>query len=173
MTNEQKKMVENNHALIYLVIRSLGLPVEEHYDLGAIGLCNAAINYVPEKYAFTTYACRCIKNEIIHDYQSRNREKRINNEYLISYDIPVLSADDNERITLIDCIKSNESVENEAISRVMYDELVRELGVTDSSILKFFRLGLKQTEIAKITGVTQQNVSRVKRRVENILQCNY
>ena len=39
MTDEQKKLVEENHALIYQVIRDMGLPIEDHYDLGAIGLC--------------------------------------------------------------------------------------------------------------------------------------
>lgn len=34
MTDEQKKLVEENHALIYQVIRDMGLPIEEHYGIG-------------------------------------------------------------------------------------------------------------------------------------------
>ena len=49
---------------------------------------------------------------------------------------------------------------------------VAELGKTDSKVLKFFEMGLKQREIAEIMGVTQANVSRVKRRVEKMLCCD-
>lgn len=172
MTDEQKKLVEDNHSLIYLVIRNMGLQIEDNYDLAAIGLCKAAINYNSEKYVFSTYACICIKNEIMHDYRARNMSKRALNESLISYDAPILLRDDGEKISLLEQIKSNASVENEALSRVMYDEVVEQLGDTDSKVLPFFKIGLKQAEIAKIMGVTQANISRVKRRVENILCCD-
>ena len=45
MTDEQRKLVEDNHSLIYLVINNMGLSVEDNYDIAAIGLCNAAIGY--------------------------------------------------------------------------------------------------------------------------------
>lgn len=172
MTDEQKKLVEDNHSMIYLVIRDMGLPIEDNYGLAAIGLCKAAIRYNPEKYAFSTFAYRCIKNEIMLDYRARNMPKRVLDESLISYDAPILSQDDGEKIYLLDRIKSNESVENEALSRVMYDEVVEQLGDTDKKVLPYFQKGLKQAEIAKIMGVSQANISRVKRRVENILCCD-
>ena len=172
MTDEQKKLVEDNHSMIYLVIRDMGLPIEDNYDIAAIGLCKAAINYNPEKYSFSTFAYRCIKNEIMLDFRARNMPKRVLNENLISYDAPALSQDDGEKISLLDRIRSNESVENEAISMVMYDEVVEQLGDTDSKVLPYFRMGLTQMEIAKIMGVSQANISRVKRRVENILCCD-
>lgn len=40
-----------------------------------------------------------------------------------------------------------------------------------SKVLQFFERGLKQQEIAEIMGVTQSNISRVKRRVEKLLCC--
>lgn len=172
MTDEQKKLVEDNHSMIYLVIRDMGLPIEDNYDVAAIGLCKAAMNYNPEKYAFSTFAYRCVKNEIMHDYKARNMKKRALNENLISYDAPALSEDDGEKISLLDQIKSNVSVENEALSIIMYEELVEQLGNTDSKVLSYFRIGLTQMEIAKIMGVSQANISRVKRRVENILCCD-
>ena len=53
----------------------------------------------------------------------------------------------------------------------MYLEVVEQLGKTDSKVLKFFEKGLKQQEIAEIMGVSQANISRVKRRVEKMLCC--
>lgn len=172
MTDEQKKLVEDNHSMIYLVIRKMGLPIEDNYDLAAIGLCKAAMNYDSEKNTFSTFAYRCIKNEIMLDYKARNRQKRVLSENSISYDAPIMSQEEGENLSLLDQIKSNDSVENEALSRVMYEELVEQLGDTDSKVLPFFKRGLKQDEIAKIMGVSQASISRVKRRVENILCCD-
>lgn len=107
------------------------------------------------------------------DFAAKKRQKRILDSNLISYDAPLrLKHDDGEEITLLEQIKSAESVESEAISRIMYAEVVQELGKTDGKVLKFFEIGLKQREIAEIMGVTQANVSRVKRRVEKMLCCD-
>lgn len=123
--------------------------------------------------SFSNYACRCIRNEILLDHRARMMPKRWMNEYLISYDAPsVVQNEDGEESILLDQLKSFESVENEALSRIMYLEVVAELGKTDSKVLKFFEMGLKQREIAEIMGVTQANVSRVKRRVEKMLCCD-
>lgn len=174
MTEEQKLLVENNHNLIYFMIHKMNESVEEYYDLAAIALCKAAISYQSDNGSFSNYACRCIRNEILLDHRARMMPKRWMNEYLISYDAPsVVQNEDGEESILLDQLKSFESVENEALSRIMYLEVVAELGKTDSKVLKFFEMGLKQREIAEIMGVTQANVSRVKRRVEKMLCCDW
>ena len=173
MTEEQKLLVENNHNLIYFMIHKMNESVEEYYDLAAIALCKAAISYQSDNGSFSNYACRCIRNEILLDHRARMMPKRWMNEYLISYDAPsVVQNEDGEESILLDQLKSFESVENEALSRIMYLEVVAELGKIDSKVLKFFEMGLKQREIAEIMGVTQANVSRVKRRVEKMLCCD-
>lgn len=172
MTEEQKLLVENNHNLIYFMIHKMNESVEEYYDLAAIALCKAAINYRPDNGSFANFACRCIRNEILLDHRARMMPKRWMNEYLISYDAPTLvQNEDGEEITLLEQLKSFESVENEALSRIMYLEVVEQLGKTDSKVLEFFEKGLKQQEIAEIMGVSQANISRVKRRVEKMLCC--
>lgn len=173
MTDEQKKLVEDNHSLIYLVINNMGVSIEENYDIAAIALCNAAIRYNPKEYAFSTYACKCIKNEIMKDFVAGKRQKRALYDNLISYDAPLCSSyDDGEEINLLEQIKSKVSVEDEVLSKIMYSEVVEQLGKADNRILRFFEKGLKQKEIAEILGVTQQRVSIVKRRVEKMLCCD-
>ena len=121
MTEEQKLLVENNHNLIYFMIHKMNESVEEYYDLAAIALCKAAINYQPDNGSFANFACRCIRNEILLDHRARMMPKRWMNEYLISYDAPALvQNEDGEEITLLEQLKTFESVENEALSRIMY-----------------------------------------------------
>ena len=55
MTKEQQKLVEENHGLIYSFLAKHNLPIEEYYDLAAIGLCKASITYQNET-TFSTYA---------------------------------------------------------------------------------------------------------------------
>lgn len=171
MTDEQKKLVEDNHSLIYLVIRNMGLTIEDNYDLAAIGLCKAAISYNLGKFAFSTYAYRCMENEIKQEFIRNAREKRINESKIVSADLEI-EFSDGSRATIIDCISSKESTENEALSRVMYSEVRNEIGESDSRMLPWFAKGYTQMEIANIFGVSQANVSRVKRRVEKLLCCD-
>lgn len=72
---------------------------------------------------------------------------------------------------MFDQLKSDVSVENEALSHVMYTELIDQLGKTDSKDDSIIPAWLKQREIAEIMGVTQANISRVRRRIEKIVLC--
>lgn len=171
MTDDQKKLVEDNHLLIYKVINDMKLSTECNYGLAAIGLCKAAINYNPEKCSFSTFAYKCIKNEIMCDYRSRNKPKRALNENLISYDVPILSQDGGEKISLLDQIESDVSVEDEAICAVLYNKMLEQLEERDRKILLLFQKGLKQADIAKIIGISQANVSKTKRKIKNMLCC--
>ena len=49
LTKEQKELVENNHKLIYYYIHKNGLSLDEYYDILAIGLCKAALNFDESK----------------------------------------------------------------------------------------------------------------------------
>jgi RNA polymerase sporulation-specific sigma factor len=70
MTEEQKKLVEDNICLAgYIAKRYAGKNIEYSYDEvfcnAAYGLCKAGLTFNPDKGAkFTTYAGRCIENEI-------------------------------------------------------------------------------------------------------------
>lgn len=77
MTPKQQKLVKQNHNLIFLHLRLHNLPVSEFYDVAAIGLCKAAINYNADKGAFSTYARWCIKSEVGHVFQ-KERARDIN-----------------------------------------------------------------------------------------------
>lgn len=58
LTKEERKLVENNHDLIYMMADCLELDVDEYYGLLAIGLCHAAQKYKTRKraYEFTEFA---------------------------------------------------------------------------------------------------------------------
>lgn len=72
ITDEQRKLVEENHNLIYSFLYSNQFSLEEHYDVAAIGLCNAAINFNPNKgYSFTTYAYKVMMSKILMEKKKK------------------------------------------------------------------------------------------------------
>jgi len=63
MTTEQTKLAEDNHNLIYSFLNKYNLKSDYYGDAG-IGLCKAAMTYdKSKKFAFSTYAYKCMFNE--------------------------------------------------------------------------------------------------------------
>lgn len=52
LTEEERKLVENNHDLIYMLADCLELDIDEYYGLLAISLCHAAQKYKTRNYAY-------------------------------------------------------------------------------------------------------------------------
>ena len=89
MNEEQQKLVLNNQKLVYHVIKQLHLyhKLEDYFDVGIIGLCKAAQTFNPENNSkFSTYACICIRNNILMEIRN---EKRQCDYYSISLQTPV------------------------------------------------------------------------------------
>ena len=53
MTEEQRKLVEDNHNLIYSFLQKYHLTIDEYYGLAAIGLCKAGKTYNGQKWMHT------------------------------------------------------------------------------------------------------------------------
>ena len=68
LNDEQRKLVEQNHNLIYSAMTKCGIrrqDFDDYYGFAAIGLCKAAIDYDKTRcISFSTYAYLCIEYEI-------------------------------------------------------------------------------------------------------------
>ena len=49
LNDEQRKLVADNHNLIYQYLIDNNLPQDEYYDIAAIGVCKAAMGYDASK----------------------------------------------------------------------------------------------------------------------------
>ena len=133
MTDGQRKLVEENHSLIYDYLWKKHLSIEEYYDLAAIGLCKAAITYDGDKAAFSTYAYHCIHNEIGQQLRKYYSSKHIPDELVGSLQHIVELKDDG--VTLEDCIGDVVDVEEEAIINVTLDKFYSRLNDAELKIL--------------------------------------
>ena len=89
LTEEQKKLVEENYKLVpYVIFSVMHLDdLEEWHGCACIGLCNAAVLWDKKKGPFSTYAVNAIKNSIISEINYNGRQSRkIDDENKLSLD---------------------------------------------------------------------------------------
>lgn len=167
-------LILNNEKLIYYVLGKMNLyeQREDYYDIGMIGLIKAAKTYVPNKgIVFSTYAVRCIKNEVLIEIRKEKSNKRKVNYNCVSLEQPV-NGNDDEKITIGDTLKSNIDIEKEMIRKeereLLYKSLSKLSDKEQFVINHYYGLNgcekLKQEELAKILNVQQGQISRIKNK---------
>lgn len=82
LTDEQRKLVEDNINLVHYVVSRSPLRDEYEYDdlvqIGCIGLMYAAIDYDPARGAFSTFAVPGIRYQLLHhDYQQHLQKRDV------------------------------------------------------------------------------------------------
>ena len=171
MNDEQQKLVLDNRKLVYHIIKQLHLyhKLEDYYDVGMIGLCKAAKTFKPENNSkFSTYACICIRNNILMEIRN---EKRQCDAYAISFS-SIINSSKNQDLTLED-ILSDYELENDILNREELISLImsiENLNKEDKRIIDlYFYQNKTQQQIAKILNMSQANVSRrIQRALNNL-----
>jgi hypothetical protein len=86
LTKEQSQMVADNHNLIYSFLQKHNLPAnDDNYSIAAIGLCKAALHYIPEKGTFSTIAYYSMSSEFGRFHYMEKMDKRKIAQYTDCY----------------------------------------------------------------------------------------
>lgn len=163
---EITKLAEENHDLIYWAIHRYNLyPVDDWYDILAIGYMKACNNFDPDRgVQFSTYCVYCMLNEV----RLENRKKKVYAHYLnypehtSSLDEVISTADDSITLAMMLEDKKNVGWEDEIIFNEMMSHV--ELSDRESEVLSLRLHGMKHREIAEIIGIAQPTVSRILKR---------
>ena len=168
LTEEQKKLVEENHNLIYWFAKKYHVPIEEYYDVLAQGLCMAAYHYDPSKCSFSTYAYLCMNTEMHVEYRKTLRKSEIPQGNLFHYE---------NAWQLSDLIPTNEKTENKVIDRISYENLISLLNDIlndkDKEVLTHILNGLTMREIAKIEGTSHQAIHNRMKKIRDKVKKSY
>lgn len=170
----QEQLIIDNHNLVYHVLKKMNLynQLDEYYDIAIIGLIKAAKNYdETKKIKFSTFASTCIKNELLCYLRSHQKRNLINNT--ISLDEVIYQSSDGEDIFLKDKIPGNVNIEEEIITSEQIEKLykiISSLSQIEKFILEYSyglnnKLVLTQYQLAELTGMSQANVCRVRKKV--------
>lgn len=170
MTDKQKKLAEENHNLIYACLKKYNLPVDEFYDIAAIGLCKAAILFNEEKgYSFSTLACHIINNELKMCFRKNVQKSAIPFDCLLYYQDTVSDVDGHIK-EILDFMPDNVNVESEVITNIVIEELAGKLSERDRLVFDMLMLGYRQIDICSVVGLSQPQISRIKRKIIKILE---
>lgn len=177
-----EKLVTDNINLIYFILKKMHLYklTEEYYDIGMIGLVKAAKKFDSSKgFTFNTYACRCIKIEILKFIREEKATKRKANHNTIPLSKIIYSTGERDaEITLEDKIPSNINIEEEIIKKEQLKELYRaltklnkkELGIITYSYGLCGVNSLTQNELSEKYNVSQAQISRIIKKSINKLK---
>lgn len=165
MTLEQQQFAEDNHNLIYSFIHSKGLPVDEFYDIVAIGYVKAVATFDPSKSKFSIYAYSCMLNEVrINGRRCKSARYHNPNGFDISLD-SLAHDSNNEDVGPLENIvqdmrKSN--WEDEIHLKILIDGL----SDIEQRIVEMRISGMTQKEIGDELNYSQSYISRILHSVK-------
>lgn len=161
LNDTQRRLVEENHNLIYTFLNSRNLSldaIEDWYGVAAIGLCKAALSWDEiKKIKFSTYAFVCMEN-IVRSELKKNSNSLHN--YSISMDTCL---NDTDEVTIGDFVpdKNNEFNEFEFLDIVK--EIYDKRNSRDKKIIDMIiSCPIKQRQVADELGITRTVVTNIK-----------
>ena len=168
----RNQLVEHNLRLVAHIIKkyySSGEDPDDLISIGTIGLIKGISTFDPTKQVkLTTYASRCIENEILMYFRSI---KKLSRE--TSLDEPIEQGSENGTLSLMDVLRcedhSLEQVENSDRCEMLFHCLHTALDARERDIL-ILRYGLSgnppltQREVAAQRGISRSYVSRLEKR---------
>lgn len=156
MTEKSKKIVEENHNLIYGFMNKEHLAMDEWYDICAIGLCKAAESYNNEKNAvFATYAYSCMKNEVNHALRDLYAEKRGCNTTESSFE--QINEEYGTEVHFENAAYTP-SVEEICMMNNIYEKVLQGLSPREQKIMNLCKAGYNNKEISEILGCNTREI---------------
>ena len=169
--NARQRLILHNLRLVSHIVRkyySTAPNSEDLVSIGTVGLVKAVDSFHVENGAkFTTYAAKCIQNEILMHFRS---QKKHASEVSLNETIDIDR--DGNPLTYIDVICSDEDMTEEIDRKLLTDKM---LGYVDSILtprekrIIILRYGLNgtepraQREVAQVLGISRSYVSRIEK----------
>ena len=163
-----KLIIYNIKLVLYQVLNRFLLTEYEKTDListGIIGLIKAVDSYdLSKKYEFTTYATKCIDNEILNYIRRTKKYKRI-----CSLDEMIRNSTTGSKISIIEMLSDNNNIVEEYEQKELKSilrELINNLPEREREIIRlyygFYNDKLyTQTEIAKKFNISRAQISNI------------
>lgn len=170
LNDEQRKLVADNHNLIYAFLHSNRLSIEDYYDLAAIGICKAALAYDDTKSKFSTYAYKCMWNQVMIEKRKQNAIMRADEQAVFYYEAMFDCNDESECSFLSLLPDWKQDVGKQAEIRHFIFELYSKLNEKEIKILDLLIQGYTQREICSCVGCAQPTVSRFQKRLKDIYE---
>lgn len=149
----KQQLIEDNTRLVYFIV-SREYPTylrdEDVIQSGMLGLCKAAETWDENKAKFSTYAGRCIRNEINQEFIRRKPHSKVLS----------LNATTIEDGTLEDIVVGDTDVE------YIDDSFYLQLNMDEQYIFKMYNDGFSPSEIAESLDCNVQKIQKILRIIK-------
>lgn len=142
---------------------------EDLYQIACMGLIEARNKFDESKQVkFITYAFTTIRGGLINFVQ---RDKKYNIRRGVPHNLSILSYEfENDNGCLREKI-GNDGFEEDIITKTEINEAINKLSQEEKQVMKMYYVnGLLQSEIAEIMNTSQNQISRIKRRISKKLK---
>lgn len=176
----REQILAHNTRLVMLIARKFsntGVPLDELFSIGCLALVRAADTFNPKSnIKFSTYAGRCVYNAICMFL----RRDRVAQQRELSLETPIGYKKNGQpkRVWETICsehdptyasVETNDAVQSLLESLKFLTEIERNVIVLRFGLFSGMRM--TQSEVAKLLGTTQANVSRIEKRTLSIIRC--
>lgn len=175
----KNKLIEHNLRLVAHICKKYSKSEQEMEDLisiGSIGLIKAVNSFSADKgYKLSTYASRCVENELLMHFRSSKKQKAE-----VSMNTIIGTDKDGNDMQLADTLDSNakdtiDTIYNKVMSEQVIEYINTKLPKRERYIMNL-RYGLDgqtpqtQQQIADQLGISRSYVSRIEMKVQKKLK---
>lgn len=157
----KEQVVLNNVGMVGFVLKSLNLNSldEDLFETGIVGVIKAVNTFNPNKgVKFPTYAAQIIRNEILMTL----RKKRIASAFSLNEPYQL---ENGESVDFSEMIADNRRFEEEVIADAQMKQIFSKLSDREKKIISLSMDEKTQTEIANICGISQSQVSKIRKSI--------
>lgn len=161
MNDINESIKENSNLVKYIINKKFPYLNEDDdiYQMGLIGLWHAIETYSNKKYTFSTYASKCIYNEILlYIKKGQTKKRKINTEDILSLNYKYDDKNDVGRELLE--IEYNDDYSNIIFAQV-YKPFFLSLRENYRFVILSYIIGYTQKEIAFKMNVSQKRISKI------------
>lgn len=169
LTDDERKMVEDNYGLIYGFMRDRKLETDRFYDSVAIGLMKAVMAYDPKKGTFSSYAYGKMRGEVSCFLREENAKRYggtgVKKDGIKAVNVPIDSGDNEELLAGTPSFTFDD-VELKADLEAAMKHVPAEW----MEIVRLVYLGYNTREIAEMKGCSRQNIDQKLKNAQAILR---
>ncbi len=176
--NAREKLISHNLRLVAHIVKKFtnSLEADDLLSVGTIGLIKAVDTFdCTKSVQFSTYAARCINNEILMLIRSNKKHKNV-----VSLNSLTTNCDEDKDLELIDVLSTDDDevytqVENNLMVQKIKDIIKTKLDEREQAVVRLrygidCKRAMTQKEVAEELGISRSYISRIENKTLKVIK---